>query len=288
MLSINIKKVVRPMERQKRIAVINDFSGFGRCSLTVSIPIISAMGIQCCALPTAIFSNHTGYDDYFFDDYTDKMEYYYSKWEKLELTFDGIYTGFLGSERQVDIVSGFIKRFVKNDTRIIVDPVMGDDGRTYATLTPGLCRRLGRLARHSDIMTPNLTEACILTGTPYSGKLTDTDALLYICKKLVDMGGKNIVITGIDQGNNIGNFIYNENGSYSMYCTPFSGSRRAGTGDVFASVIAADAINDIPFEESVKTAASFVAKAIKKSDEMGIPAQDGVCFELFMNDLIQQ
>lgn len=276
------------MERQKRIAVINDFSGFGRCSLTVSIPIISAMGIQCCAIPTAIFSNHTGYEDYFFDDYTDKMQYYYSKWEKLGLTFDGIYTGFLGSERQVDIVSDFIKRFAKDDTRIIVDPVMGDDGRTYATFTHGLCRRLGRLARHSDIMTPNLTEACILTGTPYSRKLTDTDSLLAVCKKLADMGGKKIVITGIDMGNNIGNFIYNENGSYSVYSTSFSGSGRAGTGDVFASVIAADAVNNVPFEESVKTAADFVAKAIKTSDEMNIPSQDGVCFELYIKDLIKQ
>ncbi len=274
------------MERQKRIAVINDFSGFGRCSLTVSIPIISAAGIQCCAIPTAVFSNHTGYKDYFFDDYTDKMKYYYSKWEKLGLEFDGIYTGFLGSELQVDIVSDFIQRFRKENTKIIVDPVMGDDGRTYATLTHGLCRRLGRLARHSDIMTPNLTEACILTGTPYSDKQTKESNLYDICRRLVDMGGKNIVITGIEQGNNIGNFIYNENGQYSMYLTPVSGGRRAGTGDVFASVIAADIVNGLSFEDSVKKAADFVAKTIRKSDELEIPPQDGVCFEMFMKDLV--
>lgn len=272
--------------RQKRIAVINDFSGFGRCSLTVSIPIISAMGIQCCALPTAVFSNHTGYEDYFFDDYTDKMKYYYSKWEKIGLTFDGIYTGFLGSERQVDIVSDFISRFADKNTKIIVDPVMGDDGRTYATLTPGLCRRLGVLARHSDIITPNLTEACILTSTPYSDRMTDISALLPISEKLISLGSRNIVITGIDQGNNIGNFVYNENGNYEMLSTPVSGSRRAGTGDVFASVIAADAVNGVPFEKSVQKAAEFVAKAIAASDERNIPQQDGVCFELFMKDLM--
>ena len=96
--------------KQKRMVVVNDFSGFGRCSLTVSLPIISAMKIQCCALPTAVLSNHTGYDDYFFDDYTDKMKNYYSKWEKLGLRFDGIYTGFLGSVRQVEIINGFIHK----------------------------------------------------------------------------------------------------------------------------------------------------------------------------------
>lgn len=273
-------------KRQKRIAVINDFSGFGRCSLTVSLPVISAEGIQCCAIPTAIFSNHTGYEDYFFDDYTDKMKYYYSKWEKLGLEFDGIYTGFLGSERQVDIVSDFIRRFCSDDTKVIVDPVMGDDGRTYATLTPGLCKSLSRLIRHSDIITPNLTEACILTGTPYSEKLADVDALTALARRLSDSGSKNIVITGITRGNNICNFIYEQDGSIQMIEKPLSGSRRAGTGDVFASVIAADTVRGIPFAESVRRAADFVSKAIAASDELDIPEQDGLCFELFLGDLV--
>ncbi len=273
------------INRQKRIAAINDFSGFGRCSLTVSIPIISAMGIQCCAVPTAVLSNHTGYEDYFFDDYTDKMPYYYSKWEKLHLEFDGIYTGFLGSERQVDIVSDFISRFADAGTRVIVDPAMGDDGRTYATMTPGLCKSITRLVRHSDILTPNLTEACILTGMPYSEALTDTGSLLTICHKLAALGGKDIVITGIHLGKDIGNFIYNRDGSCQMYTTPLLGSRRAGTGDVFASVIAADAVNHVPFADSVKAAALFVSKSIEASDALQIPSEDGICFELFLNDL---
>ena len=122
------------MKRQKKIAVINDFSGFGRCSLTVSIPIISAMKIQCCALPTAILSNHTGYEDYFFDDYTDKMKAYYMKWEKLGLKFDGIYSGFLGSEKQAKIVEDFIERFSNENTVVTVDPAMADNGKMYATI----------------------------------------------------------------------------------------------------------------------------------------------------------
>lgn len=274
-------------KRQKRIAVINDFSGFGRCSLTVSLPVISAMGIQCCAVPTAVLSNHTGYEDYFFDDYTDKMKYYYSKWEKLGLEFDGIYTGFLGSERQVDIVSDFIGRFAGENTRIIVDPVMGDDGITYATLTPGLCRNIARLIRHSDIITPNLTEACILTGTPYTREISSIDTLMSIAEKLVELGSKNIVITGIDQGNDICNFIYEHDGNSLLLKSPRSGSRRAGTGDVFASVIAADMVNGAALCDSVKKAADFVSKAITASDEMQIPEQDGLCFELFLGELIQ-
>ena len=232
------------------------------------------------------FSEEDRPEDYFFDDYTDKMKYYYSKWEKLGLEFDGIYTGFLGSERQVDIVSDFIRRFCSDDTKVIVDPVMGDDGRTYATLTPGLCKSLSRLIRHSDIITPNLTEACILTGTPYSEKLADVDALTALARRLSDSGSKNIVITGITRGNNICNFIYEQDGSIQMIEKPLSGSRRAGTGDVFASVIAADTVRGVPFAESVRRAADFVSKAIAASDELDIPEQDGLCFELFLGDLV--
>lgn len=273
------------MEKQKKIAVINDFSGFGRCSLTVSIPIISAAGIQCCPLPTAIFSNHTGYDDYFFDDYTDKMQIYYSKWEKLALSFDGIYSGFLGSEKQVGIVEDFIDRFSSPKTAVIIDPVMGDDGKTYATLTKELCFSLRKLAAKADILTPNITEACILTDTPYSENQS-IGSLMAITEKLQKLGSKNIVITGIQNGNNISNFIYKQNGTYTFLSSLKVGSRRAGTGDVFSSILAADCVNHIPIEDSVQKAAHFVAKAITISDDQAIPSQDGVCFERLLGELI--
>ena len=117
-----------PITIRKKMAVINDISGFGRCSITVAMPIISVMGIQCCPVPTSIFSNHTAYPDYFFDDYTDKMPAYISKWKKLGLEFEGIYSGFLGSGEQIDIVRKFIQDFRTDRTRVIVDPVMGDWG----------------------------------------------------------------------------------------------------------------------------------------------------------------
>lgn len=274
------------MRKQKRLAVINDFSGFGRCSLMVSVPIISAMKIQCCAVPTAILSNHTGYEDFFFDDYTDRMRPYYKKWEKLGLDFDGIYTGFLGSVHQVKIVEDFIERFRGENTAVIVDPVMGDNGKQYATIDDALCSELKKLLPLSTIITPNLTEACILSGIPYRSTGFSLNELLAVSERLREMGAENIVITGISDGNDICDFIRRKNGSYSLLRQPVSGSPHAGTGDVFASIIAADAVHGTDLEVSVKKAAGFVGKAITLSDELGIPAEDGVCFEEILGELI--
>ena len=155
---------------QRKIAMINDISGYGRCSLTVAIPILSAMGIQCCPVPTSILSNHTGFPVWFFDDYTDKMESYLEKWKELNLRFDGIATGFLGSERQIQIVMDAINDFKTPDTQVIVDPIMGDHGKTYATCTPQLCQEMEKLVRLAQAVTPNVTEGCILTGREYKAE----------------------------------------------------------------------------------------------------------------------
>ncbi|MEG2857909.1 MAG: bifunctional hydroxymethylpyrimidine kinase/phosphomethylpyrimidine kinase, partial [Clostridia bacterium] len=150
-----------------KCAVINDLSGFGRCSLTVTRPILSAMGIQTCPLPTAILSNHTGYDNFYFADFTQHMREYYSKWDELNLSFDAIYTGFLGNAQQIEIILDFIDKFKSEKTLLFVDPVMGDNGDIYATYDKNLCSEMRRLVARADIITPNLTEACILAGVPY-------------------------------------------------------------------------------------------------------------------------
>lgn len=147
---------------QKKIAVINDMSGFGRCSIAVELPVISAMKVQCCPLPTSIFSNHTGFESFFFDDYTDKMEDYMQEWVKLGLQFNGICTGFLGSARQIRIVEHFLSLFQTKDNITIIDPVMGDYGKMYPTYTQETCEEMKKLVTHADILTPNLTEGCIL------------------------------------------------------------------------------------------------------------------------------
>ena len=152
---------------QKKIAVINDISGFGRCSISVSLPIISYLGVQCCPVPTSIFSNHTGFPHFFFDDYTDRMPEYVDHWKRLGLAFDGIATGFLGSARQIQIVKEFIREFGRKKTQIIIDPVMGDNGKLYSTYSEEMCREMKKLIAHADIITPNLTECCKLTDTAY-------------------------------------------------------------------------------------------------------------------------
>ncbi len=273
--------------RQKRMAVVNDFSGFGRCSLMVSVPIISAMRIQCCALPTAIFSNHTGYEDFFFDDYTEQMRSYYEKWQKLHLTFDGIYTGFLGSVRQVGIVEDFIAAFRRKDMVIVVDPVMGDNGRRYATIDDALCDELRKLLPLSTIITPNLTEACILSGVSYREGEFCAEDLSDIADRLQKMGASDLVITGIADKNEICDYIRTREGDSVLLRQPVSGTPHAGTGDVFASVIAADAVNGVKLQDSVKKASDFVGRAIALSDKMQIPAQDGVCFEEILGTLCE-
>ena len=273
------------MKRQKKIAMINDFSGFGRCSLMVSVPIISAMKVQCCAMPTAILSNHTGYEDFFFDDYTDKLQEYYSKWEKLGLSFDGIYTGFLGSARQAAIVKDFITRFAREDTVKIVDPVMGDNGICYATINEEFCTGMRELLPGAAIITPNLTEACLLAGTEYRETGADIHALTGLAKRLRELGAENIVITGITDGSDSCDFIYTADGDTVLLRQPCGGVAHAGTGDVFSSIIAADAVNGVDIVTSVKKAASFAGRAIKLSHEMNIPTQDGVCFEELLGEL---
>ena len=187
---------------QKKIAVVNDISGFGRCSVAVSLPIISAMKIQCCPVPTSIFSNHSGFKEFFFDDYTDRMQQYIDNWKKLDLQFSGIATGFLGSAEQIEIVSRFLKDFKKDNTTVIIDPVMGDYGKPYATYTKEMCLEMKKLVSYADILTPNLTEACRLLDIPYETADTSEEGLHQICERLSEMGPDKIVITGL-QGDEI-------------------------------------------------------------------------------------
>lgn len=263
---------------QKKIAVINDFSGFGRCSIAVALPLISHLGIQCCPLPTAIFSNHTGFDSYYFDDYTAHMEAYMKQWEKLELEFEGILTGFLGSVEQIALVEQFLKTFTTARTKVVIDPVMGDNGRTYATYTPELCREMKKLVRYAHILTPNLTEACILTDTPYREKFSNAQ-LLDMARRLSDQGPKQVVLTGIHQGDFLANYCYERDAGPSVLRTRRISPQRSGTGDVFSAIVAAGAVRGVEFRKSVKTAADFIRRCLLRSAELDIPTTDGVCFE---------
>ena len=270
--------------KQKKIAIINDMSGFGRCSIAVELPIISRMKIQGCPLPTAILSNHTGFDSFFFDDYTDKMTAYMTEWKKLDLQFNGICTGFLGSKQQIEIVEKFMEMFKTDSNITIIDPVMGDYGKLYPTYTMQTCLEMKKLVQFADILTPNLTEICILTDTQYHENWTK-DELDLMAMQLANDGPKKIVITGIPCGSYIGNYCFEHGKESCIIKTKKVGESRSGTGDIFSAIIAADAVNNVDFIKSVRKAADFVKQCNLKSIEMEIPLTDGVCFEELLGTL---
>ena len=231
--------------RQKKIAVINDFSGFGRCSIAVALPIISAMGIQCCPLPTAIFSNHTGFDSFYWTDFTDHMEEYAQQWAKLDLQFRGIATGFLGSVRQIEIVAGFLDHFGGKDTLAVVDPVMGDNGRLYSSMKPEITEEMKKLVGKADIITPNFTEAAFLLGEPYREEITDEEVKAWLLR-LSEMGPRTVIITSVP-GRRVTGQVQSEDTNVIAYDRPGNAFWKVGcryipafypgTGDTFTSVI---------------------------------------------------
>ncbi len=275
--------------KQKKIAVINDISGYGRCSLTVAIPILSVMGVQSCPVPTAILSNHTEFPVYFFDDYTEKMRAYIGKWKELGLDFDGISTGFLGSAEQIEIVLEFVEQFREEDTLVIVDPVMGDHGKIYATYTEEMCEEMKQLVGYADVVTPNVTEACILTGTPYKDKGWSRKELLNMAMMLQLMGAKSVVITGVREGSFYTNVVLEHGKREAEFVKVKSaGNQRPGTGDVFSSVLAGSVLNGSTLREATEKAARFVRDCITKSDELKIPHSNGVCFEEILGKLVKR
>ncbi len=275
----NTQSIAEPMSRQKKVAAINDLTGYGRCALTVSLPVISHMKLQCCPVPTSILSNHTGYPEYYFDDYTDRLPEYLAMWKKLNLSFDGIMSGFLGSAEQIGMVESFIKTFRKEHTIVVVDPVMGDHGSISSVYTEEMCLLMRRLVSLADIVTPNLTEGCRLTDVPYRDHGWTRKELLRMAEHLTDYGPQKVVITGIPQGEFIANFMYEKDREPGMIRIHRVFEERCGTGDLFASIITADAVNGVEFEQSVRKACRFIKKCMIKTAEMHIEPKNGVCFE---------
>ena len=147
----------------KRVALINDLSGFGKCSLTAAIPVISVMGVQACPLPTAILTAQTGFGDFFCDDFTDRMNHFTEQWKKMEVSFDGIYSGYLASPSQIEKVIYFLEQFQGKDTLYLADPVMGDQGKFYSMVSSGFLEGMKKLTQMADVITPNLTELLLLS-----------------------------------------------------------------------------------------------------------------------------
>lgn len=269
----------------KRVVSINDMSGIGRCSLTVAIPILSVLGHQCCPFPTAILSCQTGYSEFSFLDFTTEMESYKGVWERLNIDFDCIYSGFLGSEKQISIVLDFVKKH--NNSLIVVDPVMGDHGKIYSTYTENMCRKIKDLVKHADIITPNLTEACILTGKKYSDIEVTEENIYKLAKELSDIGPKKVVITGIAKESELWNCAYDkEADKYFIVKIERAEKYYGGTGDIFASIVTGMILKGFTFKESIEKASDFIYKVIKYTSELDTDIKEGVIFEPFLKELI--
>lgn len=283
----------------KKIAVINDLSGFGRCSLTAAISVIAAMGVQPCPLPTAVLSAQTGYPSYFCDDYTDKMEHFRQEWEKMEVAFDGIYTGFVASEQQIENIFRFLETFRRKKTFLLVDPVMGDNGKVYAMFTDRLLSLMRELVLKADAVTPNLTELCLLTDTDFRmiQSLTDEKHLMTVigqmAANLIKKGPQTVVVTGIhfvdekDGIEKMGNLAVTGKQT-SLSAFPYVGGSYSGTGDLFASVIAAGIARRDKITDSIQLAGDFIERAIVDSVKEKIPRNDGVNYEQFLGMLTKR
>ncbi|WP_066892680.1 pyridoxamine kinase [Clostridium nigeriense] len=273
------------MNKIKKVATINDLSGVGRCSLTAAIPVLSALGVQCCPFPTAVLSCHTGFDKFTFLDITDEMINYKKSWDNLNIDFDCIYSGFLGSEKQIDIVSNFINE--RGDSLIVVDPVMGDNGVVYSTFTKEMCDKMKNLVSIADIVTPNLTEACILINEQYDKYNSNDENILDIAKKISAIGPKKVIITGIIRENKIVNFAYDkiENKFFKVESN-FNHKSYSGTGDIFTSIVIGLLLNGHDLKYCVENATKFIYKTIEFTSKFNTDTKEGIMFELFLKELI--
>ena len=282
-----------------RVAALHDLSSFGRCALTVVIPALSAMGVQVLPVPTALLSTHTAFPDFYFRDTSESILPVADHWQSLGIAPDAIYTGFLSGDAQCDIIEQFICRFRKAGTLVLIDPVFGDDGVLYPSCTPALVARMRELCRHSDVLVPNLTEACMLCDTPYldTAAMPPQELNAYIdglLQKLSAFGAKRIAITGIvtDDQSNVAT-VGIDLPEKSLDRSPFSitlrreGGSYPGTGDLFASVLLGKLLARTPFAKACTAASAFVRDCIRVSEQYDTPRRDGVALEPCLYKLSQ-
>ena len=276
-----------------RVAAIQDISGFGRCSLTVIIPILSCMGAQVCPLPTAILSTHSGgFGEMAFTDLTNSMDEYMNHWEDLKISFDYIYTGFLGNEEQINKVVKFCKTFKNMDTQcIVVDPVMGDHGKLYKTYNKIMQDKMRHLVELADIITPNLTEAMFLLKRDYiEDKLFTNEEMKEILLALANMGPNIVIITGIqdDLGNKV-NIAYDTKQNI-FWKVPYQQIEvhYPGTGDAFTSVLIGALTQGDSLPMAMERASSFVSLAIRTTYGYCTDTREGIMLEKVLPSLFNK
>lgn len=277
----------------QKIAVVNDMSGLGRCSLTAAMPVLSVLGTECCPLPTAVLSNQTGYDSFFCADLTDKMEAYIAEWRKRGIHFDGILTGYLASAEQADRILAFLNEFKTETTLYVCDPVMADDGRVYDTYDDALCGKIAMLAARADVLTPNLTELCILAGASYEALIAESGAATYM-QKIADTASallcgsvRTVVVTGVRVQEKICNLIVTNDGFSVVRSRRFGGSY-SGTGDLFSAVLTGELVRGKTVAFAVEKAVRFLEASIAESYARGTDRNDGVNFQNYLEMLLDE
>lgn len=268
------------MNEQKRVLAIHDISCIGKCSLTVALPIISASGAECSILPTSVLSTHTGgFENYTFHDLTDEVEPIVNHWKSLNLQVDAIYTGYLGSFRQIELMKMIFDEFRTENSLICVDPVMGDAGKLYALFDEDFAKGMATLCGKADLIMPNLTEASYMTGLPYKESGYDEAYILSMLEALHGLGAEKVVLTGVSFEEDKLGAAASEKGKVTYIMNDRIEGYFHGTGDVFGSALVGALVNGKTLEESVKIAVDYTVNCIRRTKEAGTEARYGVCFE---------
>lgn len=277
----------------KKVAVFNDISGFGKCSLSAALPIISALGVQCCPIPTAVLSNQTGYPSYTCLNLTDGLREYVEKWVELGFCPDVILTGFITDSKQAKTICECIDLLKKDDTLIVVDPVMADNGKLYKSYSLELCHEVSLLSQKANVITPNLTELCLLAQKSYK-ELTAMNAsddyldlIAKTARRLLTSTLNTVIVTGIKRGDSICNIIVTRDDASAIKTEYHKGSF-SGTGDIFASVISAELAKGMSVTYAVKKASSFIEKGVRDAVINGTDRNDGIEFEKYLGFLLNE
>lgn len=266
----------------KRVAAIHDLSGFGRVSLNVVIPILSAMGIQVCSLPTAVLSSHSQYPDFRFRDLSEEMESFILHWKEMNLTFQAIYSGYLGSEKQIGIVKKFISDFTIRGTKVVIDPVLGDNGELYKSFSLAMVEGMKDLIRMADLITPNLTELSFLTGTSLKD-LIHYEGIREAMLKLSETGPKTVVVTSVPEGKRKGRtsvLAYQKsNGKFWKVSCDYLPADYPGTGDSFTSVLTGSLLQGDSLPIALDRAVQFISTGVRATFGYDHDPREGILLE---------
>lgn len=275
--------------KTKRVLAVHDLCSFGRCSLTAAIPVISAMGMQVCPLPTAFFSNNLTYGEFTFHDFTDKMTGFMDRWEKLGFRYDAVYSGFLASVEQIEVVRDAARRFASHEeSLVVVDPAMGDDGKLYPVFGPEYVDAMRTLVKEATLITPNFTEACFLLGESCGTAVPSSEALRAMTEKLAALGAKQVVITSVPASENEIKVVSFDSvtGEYAERTTPRIPFATCGTGDLFTSVVTGSLLRGETLAAASALAMRFVSRVMEFTLASGSDPREGVIVEPCLKELL--